>query len=284
MEVDEVIEICLTGLYKEDVFNDTLYLKGGQALRIKEDLKSRFSADIDFSTPSKIELPDLFFKNLVDALSNEFSARGYHLFDFKPERRPKFRPNDMPDFWGGWLVTFKFIENKNKTLPLENKRKQAIIPRGALSQTIDFDISEYEYCGSVEKVKVKSINVSVYSRVLLLVEKIRAICQQHPDYKLKGNDSRARDYYDIEKLWSKVIQEKNEKLFLEECSKHIHNVFDAKQVDFGLLDKIFLDDFVEIQRSGWSSVVATVSDKIQNFDYYNENLKLIISEIKKNCA
>jgi predicted nucleotidyltransferase component of viral defense system len=281
MEVDEVIEICLTGIYKEDIFNGSLYLKGGQALRIKEELKSRFSADIDFSTPKKIELPDLFFNNLEEALRNEFSSRGYYLFDFTPERRPKFRTEGTPDFWGGWLITFKFIENQHKTKPLELRRKMAIIPRGAISQKIEFDISEYEYCGSVEKIKVKSVEVSVYSRVLLLVEKIRAICQQHPDYKLKGNDARSRDYYDIEKLWSKSLQEKNEDTFINECAKHIENVFKAKEVDLALLEQIFLPDFVEVQRNGWPSVVSSVSDKMQNFDYYNETLKLIISKIRK---
>jgi predicted nucleotidyltransferase component of viral defense system len=80
--IDEVISICLTALFKEDFFEDSLYLKGGQALRIKEQLKSRFSADIDFSIKEKIEDKDLFFNNLEQALYAEFLGHQIQLFDF----------------------------------------------------------------------------------------------------------------------------------------------------------------------------------------------------------
>lgn len=32
MSIDSIIETALTALYKDDIFNDALYLKGGQAV------------------------------------------------------------------------------------------------------------------------------------------------------------------------------------------------------------------------------------------------------------
>ena len=280
MTIDEVISICLTAIFKEDIFNETLYLKGGQALRIKENLKSRFSADIDFSTKEKISDGDLFFNNLKESLYAEFSSHSIHLFDFNPVRRPDTRKEGVPDFWGGWGVTFKLIQAQKMTLDLAKMRREAIIPAEASSTNIKLDISEYEYCGSVELVKVNSVSVNVYSRTLLLLEKMRAICQQHSSYELTGTDSRARDYFDIEQLWNKVIQDSNEEPFLEECRKHIKNVFSAKDVDLVLLEKIFDKDFLEIQKTGWPSVRSTVSGiKVEEFEYYNEVLRQIIKKI-----
>jgi len=279
MEIDEIIEAALVGLYRGDFFNKKLYLKGGQALRIKEGLKNRFSADMDFSTPGKILNTDHFFGNLANSLSAEFSTRGLHFFDLNFERKPKFRDAGTPDFWTGWEITFKLIENDKIHLGIEQKRREAIVPRGTNSSKIKLDISEYEYCDSVERVKVASTTISVYSRTSLVLEKIRAICKQHPDYPLKNEVARSRDYYDIERLWDKVLKEGNTNAFLADCRKHLPGIFKAKEVPVELMKKIFDEDFLKLQKDGWRSVVSTVSQKVQDFDYYVETLRLVLNKI-----
>ena len=63
-----------------------------------------------------------------------------------------------------------------------------------------------EYCGSFETIKIKSIKVKVYSKPLLVLEKLRAICQSHPNYKYRNTQSnRARDFYDIEQIYIKIL-------------------------------------------------------------------------------
>jgi predicted nucleotidyltransferase component of viral defense system len=280
MKIDFVIEVCLTGIFKEDIFNESLYLKGGQALRLKENLRKRFSADIDFSASSEIKDKDLFFSKIKDSLYQEFLTHDLYLFDFVFTRRPKQRKEGTPDFWGGWEVEFKLIEKSKMGGNIDKLRREAIVPEGVASPKINLDISEHEYCGSVEKIKVRSVDVNVYSRALLLLEKIRAICQQHPDYKLTKNDSRARDYYDVERLWDKVVTRAEQEPFLSECKMHIGKVFAAKGVELSLLDRIFEDEFLEIQESGWPSVRATVSDKVEDFDYYVSVLQDIIRNLK----
>jgi predicted nucleotidyltransferase component of viral defense system len=280
MTIDSVIETCLTALFKEDIFNESLYLKGGQALRLKEDLRFRFSADMDFSTPEKIDDEKLFFDTAKELLQAEFFSHDLYLFDFKFTRRPRIKRNGTPDFWSGWEVQFKLIEKNKRTLSLEDKRIQALVPEGSASPIIRLDISEHEYCGAVEKILVRSVKVNVYSRTLLLLEKIRALCQRHPEYKLTGNESRARDYYDIERLWNKVAKEQAEEKFTKECKKHISKVFSAKGVSLEILNKIFDPEFIEIQKSGWPSVKATVSGKLDDFEFYNEVLKGIVDKLK----
>lgn len=284
LEIDFVIETSLAAIFAKDIFSRSIYLKGGQALRIKENLKNRFSADMDFSSSGSVSNEEAFFEMMLSALSVEFFRLGFYLFDFKYLRRPKFKEDGVPDFWSGWGVEFKLVEESKRNEPIEKIRREALIPMGTQSPKITIDISEYEYCGSVDKVKVKGVDVNVYSRSLLLLEKIRAICQQHPDYPYKDVHQRSRDYYDIESLWSKVLKEGDPELFLNDCAKHIKNVFKAKGVSLDILEKIFVSDFVEVQKSGWGAVEQTVTGKIQSFDYYNESLSRLVSDIRGRIA
>ena len=64
LSIDDVIQISLTAIYKEDTFNQNLYLKGGQAIRLLENIRTRFSADIDFSVQNKINDQDEFFNQI----------------------------------------------------------------------------------------------------------------------------------------------------------------------------------------------------------------------------
>jgi predicted nucleotidyltransferase component of viral defense system len=182
MEIEEIVRVCLMAIFKNDLFNETLYLKGGQAIRLKENIKTRFSADIDFSIEDHIEDPDDFESKLSHVLSEDFYEHDLDLFDFEMTKRPKVKADGIPDFWSGWQISFKLIQVEKKNYEIEKKRREAIVPKGAPSSKIVFDISEYEYCESIEKMTVDSIEVKTYSRVLLVLEKLRAICQQHPDY------------------------------------------------------------------------------------------------------
>lgn len=281
LDIDFVIETSLVAIYSNNLLSDQLFLKGGQALRVKEKIKNRFSADIDFSFATEIADQDIYFEMLREALASGFYGSGYYLFDFSYNRKPRFKKEGTPDFWSGWGVEFKLVPNSKRNLSKADLSRSGLVPKGASSPKITLDISEHEYCGSVEKVKVKCTDVNVYSRKLLILEKIRAICQQHPEYPLKSVDQRARDYYDIEQLWVIVLKEENAEVFLEECAKHIKLVFDAKGVNLELLENIFEPAFVELQKNGWKSVQNTVSGKLESFEYYIETLKFIVSEIKK---
>lgn len=279
VSIDKVIEICLTAIYKNQLLKAHLYLKGGQYLRVKENLKNRFSVDTDFSYEGKIEDSDAYFETLKSCLETEFHGNGFYMFAFKAVRRPKMLAEDTPDFWIGWAVEFKFIEASKRNLEMDQLNREAIVAEGAISPKVLIDISQSEYIGSSDVVKIKSVNIKTYSRELVILEKLRALCQQHPDYPYKDGNARGRDYFDIEQLWSKAITEADfdEETFKADLLKHIQKVFAAKDVDLGLLKKIQEHDFVESQRLNWSSVEQTVAkDVLKPFDYYMENLKEIV--------
>ena len=280
MDIDDVIQNCIVGIYSDDLFNESLFLKGGQALRIKYGLKSRFSSDIDFSVQEKISDKELFFGVLEKTLYKQFFSRGFYLFDFKWVRKPKVRGSNLPDFWSGWAVEFKLIDSDKRGKTIQFQRRNALIPSGSESSKIKLDISEYEYCGSIESLRVESVFVKTYSRPLIILEKLRAICQQHPDYQFRSTVSnRARDFYDIEQLYMKTLQDRSEDVLINDCKRHLHDVFEAKAVSLDLIEKIFEESFLNIQKMGWISVESSVSGRLSHFEYYVDTLKALVEKI-----
>lgn len=51
---------------------------------------------------------------------------------------------------------------------------------------IRLEISEHEDCEHVQRVELSGSVVVSYTGVLLVAEKIRALCQQHPEYPYGG--------------------------------------------------------------------------------------------------
>lgn len=279
--MEQVITEVLSALYSHDLFYQLFHLKGGQALRLGSQIKDRFSKDIDFSIEYEIKEKDPFFSTLKEVLETHFLSMGWSVFDFAPVRRPK-QPQQNLIGWGGWCVEFKLIDKNKMHLSLEDLQRQALVPKGSDSSKIVIDISENEYCGAVETVMINTVNIKIYSRALLILEKIRAICQQHPDYAhRKIFKNRARDYYDIERLYQKCLQENRVEEWSQQACEHIKKVFQAKDVPLDLLNKIFEPTFVENQRRSWPSVQSTVAGKLQDFDYYNETLKNIIDDLQQ---
>ena len=280
---EEVIWKILIAIYSNDVLSEKMYLKGGQALRLIHGLKSRLSRDSDFSFPDKIKKEEVFFEYLESAIRKEFLKSKLYVIDFKPTRRPKIKKTGTPDFWGGWAIEFKLITKKQLNLSGAQRSSSAIIPEGFLTNKIPIDISEMEYCEGFETIQVKSVKIKVYSKPLLVLEKLRAICQSHPDYKYRITQSnRARDFYDIEQIYTKVLNEREGKIddFFKELSKHIVKVFEAKNVPLSLIDSCLRsDDFLKSQEIGWQEVKSTVKGLNQDFSYYVQTIKDIVKKI-----
>lgn len=63
------------------------------------------------------------------------------------------------------------------------------------------DISAYEYVGTATAKEIEGILLRVYTLEMILLEKIRALCQTMPGYqeiiKTAQQKQRARDIYDI---------------------------------------------------------------------------------------
>lgn len=201
MTIQDVINECVVALYSNRLVGASLVLKGGTALNISENIKKRLSTDIDFSVSGEIKNPESFFGEVETVLKGHFLKLKHEVFDFSFSKRPSNPHKDDPEFWGGYEVKFKLIPMGHGISEIENKRRNALMPHGLGSTNITLEISEHEYCGLIKEVSFGGATVRAYDPALLVLEKLRAICQQHPEYKhRKYGKNRARDYFDIYQL------------------------------------------------------------------------------------
>jgi crotonobetainyl-CoA:carnitine CoA-transferase CaiB-like acyl-CoA transferase len=103
---------------------------------------------------------------------------------------------------------------------------------------------------------------------MILLEKIRALCQTMPEYqdvvKTAHQKQRARDVYDIFTVFNSGI------LDLEE--ETLREIFKAKKVPLSLINN--LESLREHNREDWTSVIQTVSgeEELREYDYYFDEL------------
>ena len=100
---------------------------------------------------------------------------------------------------------------------------------------------------------------------MIAIEKLRAICQQMPEYHLRGYSTpRARDFYDIHS----IVTAGNVNLGRAEpeSAELVRNIFAAKDVDLALLPKI--KEHGEYHAQDWPSVELSVSEGLRPFDFY----------------
>lgn len=274
MKIEDVIDESVLAVFKDPILAKRLVLKGGSALRMLDHERNRLSIDADFSVQGAITAEATYFSRIERALRRRFKPLGYEVLDFRYTPRPKQRKPELPDWWKGWLCEFKLLALEFRGLSLEAQRRHALIPEGSNSSIIDMEISEYEYCGAERKKTIRGVVVHGYTRELLAMEKLRAICQQHPDYRFRSSKNRARDFYDIYSLCSQLDEG-----FIRRCRKHLPAVFSAKEVPLSLLKSLWDEEFLSVQRSGFVQVADSTKGVVQNFDIYLEHLRYLLMQI-----
>ena len=274
MSIEEAITETILALYQSPDLAKRLYLKGGSALRLFDHQTSRLSIDADFSIPSELDDPDAFFEILRSCVESRFADHELDVIDFNHKKKPKISPTNRPDWWGGWSCEFKLVDQIHSERTLVTRRRHALIPDEANSPKITIDISEHEYCGTHRSKTIGGVTIQGYSRELLVLEKLRAICQQHPDYKYRLSKNRSRDFYDIYELTADY-----DNAFVQKCSRHINKVFAAKEVPLELLKSIWNDEFIDEQRRGFEQVRDTVLGLVYDFGVYVEHVRFLIRDI-----
>ncbi|MGF6851104.1 hypothetical protein QFZ51_006339 [Chitinophaga sp. W3I9] len=225
-----------------------------------------FSIDGDFDS----ELEDC--KNRIEnVLKQTFLEHGYILFDYNFMNKPKKARQEVSDFWGGYKIEFKLIPQNlydKFNGDIEQFRKLALPLQTNNSPKFEIEISKYEYVEHKMQIELDGYVVYVYTPEMIVFEKVRAICQQLPEYaEIIPSHSprpRARDFYDIHLIMSdhKIDPHSNENKEL------IKNIFEAKRVPLNFIKLI--RNYKVIHNDDWKSVEATVSAKVtlEPFDYY----------------
>ena len=241
-------------------------LKGGNALNIALGISERSSLDLDFSIENDFENLTEVQERVLAAFSRRFDAAGYVVFDFKFEVKPKVAREGTSPRWGGYMISLKLMERaKYERLSgdIDAVRRDSLVIGPNMQRVFTIDLSKCEYVKGKRKKELDDYTIYVYSAEMIAVEKLRAICQQMPEYTLNRTPSpRARDFFDIHLIVSKTGVNLNSAENLELARQ----IFASKEVALALLANI--REFREFHRPDWESVRTSVKGELQSFDYY----------------
>lgn len=272
-------QTAIVAMFSDDELMDTLVLKGGNAMDIVHRANSRSSIDLDFSMADDLDL-EVVLPRVETALRRSFDRGGYRAFDIKMKSRPGKMPDELAAFWGGYLVEFKLI-SKERALTIgdniERMQREAINLGEGPKFTID--ISRHEYVADKQEHDLLGYRIFVYSPEMIVCEKLRAICQQMPDYgpfinRNGAGKPRARDFIDIEAL----VQKFEVDLTTERAQNAVRQMFNLKKVPLGYLGNIYTTrDFHALD---YEAVRATMKPgvKVEPFDYYFD---FVVDQCKK---
>lgn len=271
MELDDLKRIktlAVVALFTDDEMMEQLVLKGGNALDLIYQVSTRASLDVDLSLESQISDFPGFRGRVARSLANTFAEHGYHVFDVTVDEVPSTLSEDVKDFWGGYRIEFKLANNDVRTryqADLPNLRRNAEVVGPAQKRKFKIDISKHEYCFPKRAVDLLGYRVFVYSPELLVVEKLRALCQQLPEYaSIIPNPSRrprARDFVDIHALVEKLQLD----FHTPDCRTILIGVFEAKRVPIDWLLRI--REYRDYHAGDFQSVKATVHAGVQLLDF-----------------
>jgi len=282
-QIEEIKKMSIVALISDDYLMETLVLKGGNAIDLIHKISARASWDLDFSMEGDFdkdrldEIGEKIRKNLVDV----FKEKNYDAFDINFSERPENPKPDTADFWGGYLIEFKIIEHEKYNElkgDLDAIRRNAAVLADNQIRTFRIEISKYEYCAPKIMRNIDNYSIHVYPTEMLVIEKLRAICQQISEYlKIVTTHKprpRAKDFFDIYILMENFDID----LTAIENKKLIKEVFRIKKVPLSFLAKIKENrSFHSADFNSLRNTVLNVSE-LKDFDYYFD---FIINEVEK---
>lgn len=277
-KLDTFKRLATVAMFADDELLDRLVLKGGNAMELVYRVSTRASVDLDFSMKDDFDQVDAE-RRVQASLERTFQEAGYVAFDVKLNVRPQEIGDVLAPFWGGYEVEFKLISVQRAdevARDLETMRREAI----ALGERSRFtmDISRHEYTDDKREVELDGYQIYVYSPEMIVCEKLRAICQQMPEYEAivpsgKGGQ-RARDFIDIETLMRAFD------IDLEGTSAHhiLKEMFALKKVPLSFLPRIA--DSSAFHALGYEGVRATVKPgtQLQPWDFYFD---FVVAQLEK---
>ena len=273
-ELNAVKTAALTALLADDELTGRLVLKGGSALEMIYGVSDRASIDLDFSMSGAFAADEIGpLRNRIEhLLERGFGEMDHRVMDVKLVPKPPHLTADLVGFWGGYKLSFKVFSRQvfEQYADPEERRRRAV-PVGAGGRTtFEIDISSHEYVEPRDELEVDGYTVFVYSPAMIVAEKLRAICQQMPEYAsvvkrtTRAGAPRARDFFDIRRL----VEHFNVDMAMAGNLDLLGRMFAAKRVPLGLLGGV--KDTADFHRLDWPSVENTVRPgrKLDPFDDY----------------
>lgn len=271
--LERIKTAAILGIFSDDRLLEELVLKGGNALDIAYGASTRASVDLDFSMGDDfLDTPEEFRVLIETGLRKSFRDLNLVVFDVTLDEVPAGMTDELKQFWGGYSVHFKII--KAEDFAKHGGRTEILGPRalpvGERNSTkFKIDISKHEYReGKIER-ELEGLTICVYSPAMIVCEKLRAICQQMPDYgpivkRTRKGSARARDFVDIHGVCERFEIDFSSNDF----QRLLSSTFAIKRVPLAFIGGICKER--EFHRTDFSSVQATVkaSVELQDFDFY----------------
>jgi len=260
-KIEKIKKLAIIAMVSDDELMEKLVLKGGNALNIIHKVTSRASWDLDFSIESDFEEGEIekIKAKIERNLQETFKSEAFEVFDVKITEQPEIVSPEVIDFWGGYVIEFKIIDKNKFDSLIDDRaslRRNAEIVATGQRKKFKIEISKYEYCKQKEQLDLEDFSIFVYTPAMIVIEKIRAICQQMPEYlniikKMRGK-ARARDFFDI----YTVFEHFNIELSRSENIDILKNMFAIKRVPLTLIGKI--KDYKEFHRPDFKVVEETI--------------------------
>jgi predicted nucleotidyltransferase component of viral defense system len=278
ISLEEVRRRILIAMFSDDQLMDALVLKGGNALTLIYQIGERSSVDMDFSMAERFFNLEDARRRIFGALHREFRSVGYVVFDEAFMAKPALPGAHQPQWWGGYLVEFKLAERLVFEKHRDDRdalRRFAAVLGPQQRRKYSIDISKHEFCGAKIKTKVDDYTIYVYSPEMIVIEKLRAVCQQMADYTVTRNKTpRARDFYDI----YQVVKERGVDIGAKDNLNLFGDIFGAKQVPLKLLSQI--RDCREFHELDWPAVETSIAGAHESFEFYFNFVVELVSSVE----
>lgn len=268
--IDRIKRLAIVAMCSDDVLLQRLVLKGGNLIDVVFGISTRSSVDIDFSIEGEFELSEDFENRVNRAVKQTFRDAGYMAFDINLRSVPPNMSDSMKAFWGGYKIDFKVIDLKKyeQFRGDDGKLRRNALSIGKRGSTcLRIDISKHEYCQEKRPELIDGFTVFTYTPEMCVAEKLRAVCQQMPEYVqvVKSNPSaRSRDFLDIHTL----CEEFGVDFARVEFHSILRETFAIKRVPLRLLNTI--KQFRNYHKDDFVAVISTVKPNValKEFDYY----------------
>ncbi len=278
-------KLAIIAMFSDDDLMNRLVLKVGNALDIAYSLEFRSSIDLDFSMEGEFSPEEI--NNIKDrlqkCLSETFLLEGYEVFDVTFSERPPQLTQDMEDFWGGYVIEFKIIK-KTKYIKmahdLDSLRKQSEDVDPSSRKRFRIEISKFEYCIRKREQELDHYTIYVYSPDQIVIEKIRSICQQMPEYgsivKSRSQSPRPKDFFDIYVTVEhfRVDLTTDQNLDLIRCS------FNSKRVPLELISRIRQHRHYHSQAFDGVKDTVYAGTVLKDFDFYFDYVVSLCDRLK----
>lgn len=272
LDIERIKRLAIVAMFSDDELLDRLVLKGGNAMALVHQLSSRMSVDLDFSIHQDFsEGVEETRARIERALQKTFRPEGLEPFDVRLDANPEIVSEDLAGFWGGYNSDFKLIsiEQFYKLKDDKNALSRSAINVGSGPKVL-MDFSRFEFVDSKQATELDGYRIYVYSPEMIACEKLRALCQQLPEYSPvvkrgpRKPASRPRDFFDIYVLVSKLALNLTSPASLAICRE----MFAIKHVELDWLLLIPRDrEFHRLEFAGLRDTVGA-DVVLQPFDFY----------------